>query len=43
MSQKYIRSKNNNSHNAKTYNKYYAKPCPCIKDVIGEYKDLKPK
>ena len=26
MSQKYIRSKNNNSHNAKTYNKYYAKP-----------------
>ena len=19
------------------------KPCPCIKDVIGEYKDLKPK
>ena len=26
MSQKYIKSKNNNSHNAKTYNKYYAKP-----------------
>ena len=26
MSQKYIKSKNNNSHNAKTYGKYYAKP-----------------
>jgi predicted histone-like DNA-binding protein len=26
MSQKYIKSKNNNSHNAKSYNKYYAKP-----------------
>ena len=25
MSQKYIKSKNNNSHNAKTYGKYYAK------------------
>jgi predicted histone-like DNA-binding protein len=26
MSQKYIKSQNNNSHNAKTYGKYYAKP-----------------
>ena len=26
MSQKYIKSKNNNSHNAKSYGKYYAKP-----------------
>ena len=26
MSQKYIKSQNKNSHNAKTYNKYYAKP-----------------
>ena len=26
MSQKYIKSKNNNSHNAKTFGKYYAKP-----------------
>ena len=26
MSQKYIKSKNDNSHNAKTYGKYYAKP-----------------
>ena len=26
MSQKYIKSQNKNSHNAKTYGKYYAKP-----------------
>ena len=26
MSQKYIKSQNNNSHNAKTYGKYYAQP-----------------
>ena len=26
MSQKYIKSKNNNSHNVKSYGKYYAKP-----------------
>ena len=26
MSQKYIKSKNNNSHNAKSFGKYYAKP-----------------
>ena len=26
MSQKYIKSQNKNSHNAKSYNKYYAKP-----------------
>ena len=26
MSQKYIKSQNKNSHNAKSYGKYYAKP-----------------
>ena len=26
MSQKYIKSQNKNSHNAKTFGKYYAKP-----------------
>ena len=26
MSQKYIKSKNNNSHNVKSFGKYYAKP-----------------
>ena len=34
MSQKYIKSMNNNSHNAKTYGKYYTKTL--IKDVAFE-------
>ena len=36
MSQKYIKSQNKNSHNVKTFGKYYAKPVYDEKFVVHQ-------